>query len=209
MNTPYAHPPSDQKGFSMIEVLVTVVILAVGLLGIAALQFMSKRSNFEAVQRTAATMLAYDIIERMRTNSTQLMEYAGDASTPSPLLGGATQSTPDPNCSTASCTPFKLSQYDLWEWERSLDGASEIMTASGNNTGGLVSPTACITTTVPAGITDRSGEYRIAIAWRGPTPLSDPTISTCGLGSGKYNSEGGGADIHRRVLVVNTFIFAQ
>jgi type IV pilus assembly protein PilV len=136
-----------------------------------------------------------------------LTEYAGDLTTPAPLLGGETQSTPDPNCSTASCTPFELSQYDLWEWERSLDGASEVVGA--NNTGGLVSPTACITTTVPAGMTDRSGAYTIAIAWRGPTSLSDPTISTCGQGSGKYNSEGGGVDVHRRVLVVNTYISAH
>src|SRR5947207_2731132 len=65
------------RGFSMVDVLVALIVLSIGLLGVAGLQFMSKRSNFEAVQRTTASLLAQDIIERMRANYGALTTYAG------------------------------------------------------------------------------------------------------------------------------------
>lgn len=58
----------DQRGFSMIEVLVTVLILAIGLLGLAGLQSTALRSNHSAYLRSQATVLAYDIADRMRAN---------------------------------------------------------------------------------------------------------------------------------------------
>ena len=57
-----------QAGFSLIEVLVTMVILALGLLGFAGLQAHSLKSNRTALQRSYATLLAYDIIDCMRVN---------------------------------------------------------------------------------------------------------------------------------------------
>ncbi len=58
-----------QAGFTLIEILVTVVILAVGLLGLAGLQATSLKYNSTAYQRSQATSLAYDIIDRMRANA--------------------------------------------------------------------------------------------------------------------------------------------
>jgi len=195
----------------MIEVLITVFVVAIGLLGIASVQFISKRSNFEAVQRTTATLLANDIIERMRANPGMLIEYAGSASSPIAPLGGptATRTQPAIDCTASVCDPFALSQYDLWEWETALNGLSEQISIGGAVTGGLNSPTACITTTGAAGAVDRSGRYDVAIAWRGGTQLQNPVISDCGQGSGKYNGEDGSADTHRRVLIVSTFISAN
>lgn len=57
-----------QHGFSMIEVLITVLILAIGLLGLAGLQSTGIRSNHSAYLRSQATILAYDIADRMRAN---------------------------------------------------------------------------------------------------------------------------------------------
>lgn len=57
-----------QRGFTLIEVMVAVVILAVGLLGMASLMARSQQSSEGAYQRSQATLLAYDIIERMRSN---------------------------------------------------------------------------------------------------------------------------------------------
>lgn len=56
------------KGFTLIEVMVAVVILAIGLLGMATLMVQSLQSSESAYSRGQATVLAYDIIERMRTN---------------------------------------------------------------------------------------------------------------------------------------------
>lgn len=206
-------PLTRASGFSLIEILVTVVIMAVGMLAMAAVQVMSKRANLESAQRTAATTLAADILERMRINASQLDNYT--ASLP---VGSGVRAVPTKVCSTSgnNCTAFELYEFDMYTWEQALMGASEI-NADGNKVGGLVSPTACILTTVPLGTTDRSGEYLIAIAWRGNTALSNPTnpvspapavdAYACGQDTAKYHADNTAADNkHRRVLVMNTYI---
>lgn len=57
-----------EKGFSLIEVLVTLLITSVGLLGLAALQAKSLQFNHGAYLRSQANILAYDIADRMRLN---------------------------------------------------------------------------------------------------------------------------------------------
>lgn len=64
-------------GFSMIEVLVAMVILAIGLLGFALLQTMNLRFTQSANYRTQATNLAYDLLDQMRANRFQAAWYAG------------------------------------------------------------------------------------------------------------------------------------
>lgn len=59
------------RGFSMMEILVTVMVLAIGLLGLAALQGESIRGNHSAYMRTQATYLAYEIADAMRANVDQ------------------------------------------------------------------------------------------------------------------------------------------
>lgn len=59
-----------QAGFSLLEVLVAMVILALGLLGVAGLQATSMRNAHSGYLRSQATILAYDMVERMRANTT-------------------------------------------------------------------------------------------------------------------------------------------
>lgn len=59
------------RGMSLVEALVALVVLSVGLLGIASLQMTSLRNNLGAHLRSQATVLAYDIADRMRANRTQ------------------------------------------------------------------------------------------------------------------------------------------
>lgn len=181
------------RGFTLIEVLITLVIFSIGLLSVAGLQTISKKANFDALQRTTASMLAHDIIERMRANARQLQIYNGNGSN---VLGGATLSAANPNCISASCNQVQLANQDLYEWERSLDGASELVGTA--FAGGLVQPTACIEGPV-GGI---GGVYTIAIAWRGVTALSNPIIHACGSGTGRY----GDSNEYRRILVIQTYI---
>lgn len=70
---------SGSAGFSMIEALVALLILAVGLLGFALLQTMNLRFTQSAQQRTQATNLAYDLLDQMRANHSQAAWYAGSA----------------------------------------------------------------------------------------------------------------------------------
>ncbi len=67
--------PLRSAGFSIIEVLVALLVLAIGLLGLAALQAQGLRFNHDAYVRTQATHLASDIIDRMRVNPENLADY--------------------------------------------------------------------------------------------------------------------------------------
>lgn len=60
----------QQRGFTLIEVLVSIVILAVGLVGIAGLQAQSLRSSQDSYFRTQANTFANDLADRMRANAT-------------------------------------------------------------------------------------------------------------------------------------------
>jgi len=97
------------KGFTLVEVLVSVLILSLGLLGVAGLQTFSLRSNQGAFFRTQATAAAYDIADRMRANPKGVADGSYDAVDTSQLPG-------DPNCITAGCTTSQLADYDILDW---------------------------------------------------------------------------------------------
>jgi type IV pilus assembly protein PilV len=66
--------PGKSGGFSLIEVLVGLIILAIGLLGLAGLQLEALRNNNSAYLRSQATFLAYDIMDRMRANRSHALD---------------------------------------------------------------------------------------------------------------------------------------
>jgi type IV pilus assembly protein PilV len=95
-------------GFSLIEVLVALVVLSVGLLGLAALQSTATQFNASAYMRSQATILAYDMADRIRANR----ETA--------LTGGYTSAYPGvlPACNAAIAGT--VAQQDLAAWRRAL-----------------------------------------------------------------------------------------
>lgn len=210
-------------GFTLLEVLIALFVLAIGLVSLAALQFTTKRTNFEAVQRSTAAALAQDMIERMRANPEYLFQYTGAGA--GITLPEASRAYPPPaalDCGsgTLACSPAQLADYDLTLLQGQITGAAEKIGTV--NVGGLSQPTACIRyvgtdaavgpaapPTFPS-FTSVAGEYEVAIAWRGMTRLSAPT-NTCGTGAAhnaKYDdaSETAGNHAYRRVLSVRTFI---
>jgi type IV pilus assembly protein PilV len=74
--------PPSQRGVTLVEVLVTVVIISVGLLGVAALHLNSLRNNFDALKRTQASILAGDIADRMRANRIVALNQGYNATAP-------------------------------------------------------------------------------------------------------------------------------
>ena len=63
------HRLHSARGFTLVEILVTLVVMSIGLLGLAALQLTSLKANHGSASRTQAVYLVYDIIDRMRANS--------------------------------------------------------------------------------------------------------------------------------------------
>jgi type IV pilus assembly protein PilV len=104
------------NGFSLIEVLVAMVILAIGLLGLAALQASSLKNNQTAYYRGLATQLSYDIADRMRANRSSGGKYLSSFMKPS----DANEQSAHCLNVTATCTPAKMAEHDLFEWNNAL-----------------------------------------------------------------------------------------
>ena len=123
-----SHPaPRKATGFSLIEVLVALLVLSIGLLGLAALQTTSLQYNTGSYYRTQATFLAYDILDRMRANSTAVAN-AGVYDIETSTLASSFLTSTDPACDTSSCNPASIAAYDLGKWYKrmslTLPGAS-------------------------------------------------------------------------------------
>lgn len=125
MNKEYPPPRSQglqkqQKGYLLLEILVTVVVLSLGLLGVASMQYTGLRDNNRSNERSLATILAYDIIDRMRANRTgaQNGNYRiPAASTPPAALGSYNCITNFSGTTTANiCSPDEMANADLIDW---------------------------------------------------------------------------------------------
>lgn len=103
--------PRRQAGFSLLEVLVALLVLSIGLLGLAALQTMGLRFNTQSYQRTQAVLNAYDIIDRIRANPGGMT--AGryddvDIAAPAPT---------EPAC---PCNATQMADVDIAQWKNTL-----------------------------------------------------------------------------------------
>jgi type IV pilus assembly protein PilV len=184
---------SLQHGFSLIELLVALIVFSIGMLAVAGLQTVSKRANYESLQRTTAAQLANSVLEDMRTNGGGMAIYlaAGD------IGGGSRGAQPAPSCRVgAECNAAQKAAFDLWSWEQMLDGNLE--TIAGIAAGGLLLPTLCVTGPVGGG----AGTYRVSIVWRGSATISNAVANTCGLASGNYGAQ----NELRRIVQIPTFI---
>jgi len=100
-----------QSGFTLLEVLVAVLVLAIGLLGLAGLLASSIRNNQSAYQRTQATWLAYDIVDRMRVNRAAALASSNNYNT---ALGSPATCVANPTLSGA------MAAQDLTGWKNQL-----------------------------------------------------------------------------------------
>jgi type IV pilus assembly protein PilV len=132
-----AASPRRNSGFTVVEVLVALVVLSVGLLGIAKLMLFASRSNDSAYLRSQATQLAYQILDDMRANRSAAIAHFYDT----PL---GTPAAPVPPCLglSAQCSSSNLALYDVWSWKQRL-----AVTSQPAGTGALPGGTGQIVTT--------------------------------------------------------------
>lgn len=117
-----------QSGFGLTEILVTVVLLAIGLLGLASLQGVSLNRNNDSYYRQQAVMLAYDIADRMRANMAGARNPTNNNATSYHMSSTSIPSAV--SCST-NCTSAQLANNDIADWATSvanrLPGGSAIV----------------------------------------------------------------------------------
>ncbi|OGI69551.1 MAG: type IV pilus modification protein PilV [Candidatus Muproteobacteria bacterium RBG_16_60_9] len=113
-------------GFTLVEVLVAIVVLSIGLLGLAALQITSLQFNSNSYLRTQATVVAYDLIDRMRSNRAAFAANAYHVPTTSAAdtmvtttYQGCKSSSCD--CQGSACSISNLAIYDLGQWYELTD----------------------------------------------------------------------------------------
>jgi type IV pilus assembly protein PilV len=115
-------PPCATAGFTLIEVMVAILVLSIGLLGLAFLQGTGHSFNTDAYARTQATMLAYDIVDRMRANDKGFedpgLPYKVDTQSKAAEAREAYDSCKASTCAcdTAACNVLQLATYDIGQW---------------------------------------------------------------------------------------------
>jgi type IV pilus assembly protein PilV len=176
------------RGFTLLEVLITLIVLAIGMLGLANLQSKIHVTEFEAYQRAQAVLLLQSMVDRINTNRTQAANYV----TTDPLGVGDTQPT--------SCTSLAVGRTrDQCEWSQSLKGAAEQQGTT--DVGAMIGARGCveqIQVANPATGVCTPGVYRVTIAWQGLHATVTPNL-TCGQGN--YGDENMRRVVSARVTI--------
>lgn len=182
-------PPRDsvarQSGSSLIEILVTILIMAVGFLGLAGFMVQQQNQDIDSYQRAQALLLINDMSQRLQSNRANADSYV--TGTTQPLGVGMT-------CPAAGTT---LAGQDLRAWCRGLQGAAEVLGTQ--LVGAMAGARGCVENTGPQ-------QYTITVAWQGMTPIAAPS-GTCG--SGLYNGATGSPcvnDLCRRTVTTRVRI---
>ena len=198
-------PRLSQRGTTLVEVLVTVVILAFGLLGIAALQAKAQVGTVESYQRAQAVVLLQDMRARLSSNRADAANYvstgdgAGAAASAYAVNGALGTGDKAPaDCSGEAGTAAQ----DLCTWSNMLKGASEVDSGSKAQVGAMIGAVGCIEQLQPenaaAGVC-QPGIYRLSVAWQGMHPTKAPSLS---CGSGLFGTD----DSNRRTIAVQVAI---
>lgn len=106
--------PSNSSGFSLIEIMITVVVIAVGLLGLASVQGTSIRNNHDSYLRSQATLLGHGMLDRMRANRTQAV--AGNYNLALADSPSSAKHCEDAGSAADICTTQEMTLFDQTAW---------------------------------------------------------------------------------------------
>lgn len=167
-----ASPATTQSGAALLEVLVSMLIVAFGVLGFVGLQAQTTVLQTEAYQRSQALFLLNDFAQRMYLNKSHAAEYVGND------IGTTVVS----NCGSRTT----MAERDICEFALLIQGAAE--TDGTVKKGAMIGARACVTQT---GV----NQYVVALIWQGVRASAAP-INECGKGG--YSQE----EVRRAVTTV-------
>ncbi len=104
---------NQARGFTLIEVLIAMLVLSIGVMGVAGMQVTALKSLQSSASYGVAAMLANDIAGRMRVNRAQVLANAYNHT-------AAAESPPD--CVANTCSTAQMAAHDINEWQRQLKG---------------------------------------------------------------------------------------
>lgn len=187
MNMPFRNLPAS--GFSLLEVLVSMVVMAIGLLGLAGLQVRVSVAHVESYQRTQALLLVQNMADRIAASASALRADIGNGTSLAVYTTALNQS--DVGAAVQTCAGSGAT-LDLCEWGNQIVGAGE-KSADGRNVGTLIDGRGCVRQPDPAD----PYLYLVAVAWQGRIATKAPP-SQVDCGSGAIYT----ADSMRRVVTI-------
>jgi len=190
--------PAKQRGFTLLEALIAMLVLVFGMLGAALLMVRAQQVEFESYQRKHALMLVDDFVSRMQANrrvasQPNCYSITTDTSTGSPFLG--TGNSTVFNCTAGFAQESARANADMLALEAALLGAGE--TAGGSNVGALLNARGCVSV---AGDAINGYTYTVSVAWQGRSETAAPSASA-NCGKNQYGSE-----TLRRVVTATFFV---
>ncbi|OFW18290.1 MAG: type IV pilus modification protein PilV [Acidobacteria bacterium RIFCSPLOWO2_02_FULL_65_29] len=203
---------SRHAGFTMIEVLISLLIIVLGLLGLAGLQTRMQQAEFDSYQRVQALILLYDIVDQISVNreTASCFRFTTDTAIGAPFLG--TGSGGAPACGASGVAAVNaMAVAAMTEWNNALQGAAE--TKGGASVGAIVGARGCVSYDATTELLDGAGAvmsgtgiYTVAVAWQGTSSTIAPTAS---CGKGLYPPAPAAADETIRRAVSTTFRLAR
>jgi type IV pilus assembly protein PilV len=169
---------SSNAGFSMVEVLVSLLITALGLLGLAGLQVRMQQAEFESYQRSQALILLYDMTERIESHRVAARSCFAAITTNTtngtPYLGTGANA-PTGCASGGTAADNARADAAIAEWDSLLDGASE--TKGGASVGSIVGARGCVSYNAASELAGQpgTGMYTVMVAWQGQFSTAIPT----------------------------------
>lgn len=143
----YHHPVVFNNGFTLIEVLVTLIVLSVGLLSLAGLQVFGLRTSHSAYMRTQATIQSYDIIDRMRANIGGVRSGDYNKPTKDGSAGIKNAACEAITGTTAGCNAQDMALNDLSKWNDAIADAlpsgTGVVCIDSTPEDGTIADTAC------------------------------------------------------------------
>lgn len=169
-----------QYGSTLIEVLVSMMILLIALLGLAGLQVQAQQSEMESYQRAQALILLQDMVGRINANRKAAGCYAvtTDTASGTPYFGTNT-SISVPTCGIGSSEQKAIAVKDMEDWNNLLLGAAEV--TAGGNVGAMIGARGCVNYDAATDL------YTVTVAWQGLSKTFAPAGQNCG--QGQYGDE--------------------
>jgi len=174
-----------QHGTTLIEILISVVILLVALLGAAGMMVRSNQSEMESYQRVQALTLLQDMAARLNANRQVAACYAMAGAMTTAGTGGISA----PSCTTGSAAQQATVTSDLTAWNNALLGNTETAASGTVALGAMIGARGCI-----EAIDTVNQVYRVTVAWQGLVKTVVPSLP---CGSGNFGSDG-----YRRAISV-------
>lgn len=185
-----------ESGFSMIEILVSLLLIVIGLLGLIGLQVRMQQAEFESYQRAQALMLMNDMVDRIRAHHITAACFSFSAADGTGWLG--TGSSVSPSCGVSNANDNSMAVSAMNEWNSLLLGAAE--TKGGVSVGAMLGARGCVYYDPATVLLDSTGAplpgtglFTVTVAWQGTVDTFAPLVNCA---NGLYT----GGEVRRRVV---------